>query len=78
MILFREPVGGVNRSKCMDRITGLEFTEVPRSAHDERENLFSKLGGTAQLRPCMNCSCRGFLCGFLSLPSSQTIKEELE
>lgn len=64
--MFREPVDGANRSKHMIRITGLEFTEVPRSAHDERENLFSKLGGTAQLRPCMNQSCRGFFMWFYS------------
>ncbi len=60
VILYREPVGGENRSKCIDRITGLEFTEVSRLTHDEKENLFSKLGGTAQLRPCMIFSCRGF------------------
>lgn len=40
-------MGGANRSKCIDRITGLEFTEVSRMAHDERETVFSKLGGTA-------------------------------
>lgn len=50
----------------MNRITGLEFTEVPRSAHDERETKFSKLGGTAQMRPCMNNSCRDFFMGIFN------------
>lgn len=69
-------MGGANWSKCMSRITNLEFAEVPRSAHDEREIKFSKLGGTAQLRPCMKFHAGAFLCGFLTGSSINTFKEE--